>query len=126
MSLLSFFLWIGTISACFNSEGNSPSSMQELKFSAINLTIRSLFSLMILVGTSSCWQDFLMLRLLIIFSISLQLLFLKWKVELNALALILIILGCLSKDLSTDIIGSTLSLAIGKDLGLVCSKWVLH
>ena len=43
---------------CFNSEGNSPLSMQDLKFSAKNLSITSLFSLMILVGISSCWQDF--------------------------------------------------------------------
>ena len=57
-------------------------------------------------GISSCWQDFLMLRLLIIFSTSLQLVFLKWKVESKALALILTILGCLSKDLTTDIIQS--------------------
>ena len=58
-----------------------------------------------------------MLRLLIIFSISLQLVFLKWRFESNALALILTILGRLSKDLITDIIGSRLSFAIGKDLG---------
>ena len=37
---------------------------------------------------SSCWQDFLMLRLLIMFSTSLRLVFLKWKVESSALALI--------------------------------------
>ena len=66
--------------------------------------------------TSSCWQDFLMLRLLIIFSTSLQLVFLKWKFESSALALILTILGCLSKDLIIDIIGSYLPLAIGKNL----------
>ena len=90
--------------------------MQELKFSAINLAIRSLSSLMILVGISS-WQDFLMLRLLIIFSTSLQQVFLKWKVESNPLALILTILGCLSKDLITHIIRSRLSLAVGEDLG---------
>ena len=65
---------------------------------------------------SSCWQDFLMLRLLIIFSTSLQLVFLKWKFESSALALILTILGCLSKDLIIDIIGSYLPLAIGKNL----------
>ena len=66
--------------------------------------------------TSSCWQDFLMLRLLIIFSTSLQLVFLKWKFESSALASILTILGCLSKDLIIDIIGSYLPLAIGKNL----------
>ena len=66
--------------------------------------------------TSSCWQDFLMLTLLIIFSASLQLVFLKWKFESSALALILTILGCLSKDLIIDIIGSYLPLAIGKNL----------
>ena len=73
MSLLSFFLWIGTILACFNSAGNSPLSMRELKFLAINLAIKSLFSLVILVGISSWWQDFLILKLLIIFLTSLQL-----------------------------------------------------
>ena len=41
-------------SACFNSERNSPSSLKELKFSAINVAIRSLFSLIILKGISSC------------------------------------------------------------------------
>ena len=66
--------------------------------------------------TSSCWQDFLMLTLLIIFSASLQLVFLKWKFESSALALILTILGRLSKDLIIDIIGSYLPLAIGKNL----------
>ena len=66
--------------------------------------------------TSSCWQDFLMLRLLIIFSTSLQLVFLKWKFESSALVSILTILGCLSKDLIIDIIGSYLPLAIGKNL----------
>ena len=38
-------------------------------------------------------------------------------VESIALAFILTILGCLSKDLITDILGSRLPLAIGKDLG---------
>ena len=71
---------------------------------------------MISVGISYCWQEFLMLRLLIIFSASLQLLFLKLKAESNALALILTKLGCLSKDLIIDIIGSRLSLSIGQDL----------
>ena len=91
--------------------------MKELKLSAVNLAIRSLFSLMILVGTSSCWQDFLLLRLLTIFSTSLQVVFLKWKVESNPLALILTMLECLSKDLITDMIGSRLLLANGKDSG---------
>ena len=57
--------------------------MQELKFWAINLAIRSLFNLVILVRISSCWQDFLMSRLLIIFSTSFPLVFLKWKVIIS-------------------------------------------
>ena len=118
MSLLSFFLRNGGISACFNSERNSPLS----EFSATKMAIRSLFSLMILVGISICWQDYLMLRLLIIFSISLQLVFLKWKVESSALALILTIHVYLSKALIRYIIGSRLSLTIGKDLGFCMFK----
>ena len=69
------------------------------------------------MGISSCWLDFLMLRLLVIFLTSLQLVFLKREVESSALVLILTALGCLSKDLITDIIGSWFSLATGKDLG---------
>ena len=72
---------------------------------------------MILVGISSCWQDFLLLRSLIIFSTSLQLVFLKGIVESNVWALILTLLGGLSKDLITGIIGSRLLLAIGKGFG---------
>ena len=56
-----------------------------------------------------------MLRLLITFSTSLQLVFLKWKVEWSALALILTIRGCLSKELITDIIAG-FWFAIGLDL----------
>ena len=97
MSPLSLLPWIETIPAVFNPEGNSPSSMQELKFSAINLAIRSLFSLMVLkrqpsrvVLSKRCSENMqqiyreinlTMLRLLIVFSTSLQLAFLKWKVE---------------------------------------------
>ena len=41
----------------------------------------------------------------------------SWKFESKALALILTILECLSKDLIADIIGLRLSLAVRKDLG---------
>ena len=64
-----------------SARGNSPLSMQELKFSAINLAIRSLFSLMILVGISPCWRDFLILRLLIILPASSQTFF--WNRKLS-------------------------------------------
>ena len=43
----------------------------------MNLGISSLLTLMILVGMPSCWQDFLMLRLIIIFETSSQLVCLK-------------------------------------------------
>ena len=74
--------------------------MQELKSSDMNLTIVSLLSLMFLVRTYFCWEDFLTLRLLPFFSTTLQLVFLKCKVDPNFLHLILTIPGSLSEDLT--------------------------
>ena len=75
-------------------------SMQELKSSDMNSTIRSLLSLMFLVRTYFCWEDFLTLRLLTFFSTTLLLVFLKCTVDSNFLRLILTIPGCLSEDLT--------------------------
>ena len=65
--------------------------MQELKFLCLNLAIRSLFNLMVLLDKTYLrnllGKTFLMLRLPIIFSTSLRLVFLKWG-ESNVLVMI--------------------------------------
>ena len=82
----------------------------------MSLASRSLFNLMILVGISFCWQEFLILSLIIIFSTSLQVVFLKLNIGSNALVLILAMLIYLLKDLVMDVIGLRSWLHLGKNL----------
>ena len=82
----------------------------------MSLASRSLFNLMILVGISFCWQEFLILSLIIIFSTSLQVVFLKLNIGSNALVLILAMLKYLLKDLVMDVIGLRSWLHLGKNL----------
>ena len=82
----------------FKSSGNTSSSTQLWKSLAIKLAKISSFILIAFVGMSSFWQALTTLKLLITFSTSVLLGFLKFSTESKFFFCTLIILGCWSNS----------------------------